>query len=194
MRSSHATKAQRGSSLIEVFVALAILALAASGALSGLVAANNDLRQGQLRQYKMALVDATMQRMLLSDKTQLRASAVPLPATPPIQLGIGANPWAPDATPAIAGDLSTGAYFRVLPNGTISHITSVPPGTPCNSATLPEGSYCREVLRTIGMPVALGAHAGIMPAAALPVTYWVRIARRGEGPLLAVVHRKVIVQ
>ena len=194
MHCSVAMKTRRGSSLIEVIVALAVLALAASGALTGLLAANNDLRQGQLRQYKMALVDATMQRMLLSNKTQLRAAAVPLPAPPPVQLAIGANPWQPDTTAAIADDVSTGAYFRVLPNGEITHVTGIPPGTPCNSALLPEGSYCREVLLTTGMPVDLGTHAGIMPAAALPVTYWVRVARRGELPAIAVVQRMVMVQ
>lgn len=194
MRSSNAMKAQRGSSLLEVIVALAILALAASGALSGLLTANKDLRQGQLRQYKMALVDATMQRMLLADKTQLQARAVALPATPPAQLAIGAAPWGPDTTSVVPGDLSTGAYFWVRPDGEITQITGIPAGTKCNAAALPEGSYCREVLLTTGMPVALGTHSAVLPTTALPLTYWVRVARKGEVPITAVVHRKVIVQ
>lgn len=188
------TNPRRGFSLLEVLVALAVLAVAITGALTGLLAASKELRQGQLRQHEMALVDAKLQRLRLSDKKRLLALALPSPATPPDRLAIGTPPWAPDPTPAGAdGDLSTGAYFRIRPDGELTLLTGLPPGTPCNAASLPEGSYCREVALTAGMPADLGAHAGILPAGSSAVTYWVRVARKGEGRAQAVVHHEVIV-
>ena len=194
MSSRRKQHTQRGFSMLETVIAFAILAVASAGALNGLLAANSDLRKGQLRQYEMALVDATLQRMMLSDKSSSVSSAVPPPATSPPLLPIGAAPWAPDPTSPSPGDLSRGAYFRVLPDGEITPDTTIPAGTPCNAATLPDGIYCREMVLTSGMPAALGAHAGIMPAQSLPLTFWVRVFRKGENPVNAVVHRMVLVQ
>lgn len=194
MSLPRSTNARRGSSLLEVLVALTVLAVAITGALTGLLTASKDLRQGQLRQYKMALVDAKLQRLRLADKRRLLALALPSPATPPARLAIGTAPWGPDPTPPGAdGDLSTGAYFRLRPDGELTLLTGPRPGTPCSATSLPEGTYCREVALTAGMPVDLGAHAGILPAGSSAVTYWVRVARKGEGWSEAVVHHEVMV-
>ena len=48
--------------------------------------------------------------------------AIATPATPPPQQAIGTGNWVKDPTPSVAGDLSTGAFFRVLPNGDITQL------------------------------------------------------------------------
>lgn len=181
-----------GFTLLEVMIALVILALALTGSIAGLVHASTELREGELLQSKKALLDASMQRLLLADKASaVVARAVARPATTPTSLGLGAAPWAVDASAPVAGDLGTGAYFQVLPTGEVSHMPGVPAGTACGAAELPAGTYCREVLVTEGAPHALSA--GQLPAGARAYTVWLRLSRKGEPASRAVALTEVVI-
>ena len=183
----------RGFTLVETIVALGILAIAMIGAFAGVVYSSHDLREGQLRQHKMALADATAQRSMLSDKGGWGLLAV-APATPPPQMFIGALPWTVDPSPFVGGpdggigDISAGAYFNIYPDGTIKPL-DINPRVACNDSSLPEGSYCREVLLTQGLPNLDG---GTPPVGSQQVTQWIRVSRKGDLPGMAVVQTKVL--
>lgn len=187
---------QSGMSLIEVLIAMGILAAAAGGALAGLVSASQDLREGHVRNIKTMLLDAKLQRLKLSDKARLAMEALPWDATAPRpdQLPLGAPPWSADVDPPPSTDpfdVSTGAYFQLAANGEITRVALT--GFPCGM--VPVGVYCREVALVRGLPVTpTGAARGILPAASQPYTYWVRISRGGEPLSKAIVHREVIIQ
>lgn len=190
------SKSQRrgGFSLIEVMISLAVMLAGSLGAILGLMAANRELREGQLRQYKMVLADASVQRARLRDKVALQNAAVAVSPLPSTVTAISAAPWAVDPTPVVAGDLSTGAYFEVFPNGQIRHLTAsttpaVAANTPCNA--VPEGVYCRELVLARGAPVAA---PGPITAGGQATTVWVRVSRRGEPADSAVLSREVILQ
>lgn len=192
----HARRHQSGMSLIEILIAMAILAAAAGGALAGLVSASQDLREGHVRNTKTMLLDAKLQRLKLSDKAQLAMEALPWDESSPRpdQLPLGSPPWSADVDPPPSPDpfdVSTGAYFQLAANGEISRVTCA--GCPCN--LVPTGVYCREVALVRGLPVApTGPARGIVPAASQPYTYWLRISRGGEPLSKAIVHREVIIQ
>lgn len=184
----------RGFTLMEVLIALVVMLLGASGALLALLTASHDLREGQLRLYKTVLVDASLERARLQDKAGLVASAVSAATLPSDATAISASPWGLDPTTRVDGDLSTGAYFSVLPNGTIAQLSAsstpaVPASTACSA--VPVGVYCREVVTTRGAPVA---SPGAIATGASVATIWVRVSRRGEPSSLAAVGREVIVQ
>ena len=186
----------RGVTLIETMVALLILAIASVGAFTTLLSAKGELREGQLRQYKMTLIDTKVQRLWLTSKTLL-----PLPALlPPSTLGLASAPlnssgWSVDGTTPLPGDLGTGSYFKIISDGTITPLNgatvpAVAAGTPCNSAALPVGVYCREVLITQGM-----LPNGALPPGATKVwVYWVRVVRSGEIVDKAALDQVVLVQ
>ena len=186
----------KGITLIETMVALLILAIASVGAFTTLLSAKGELREGQLRQYKMTLIDTKVQRLWLSSK-----SVLPSPALlPPSTIGLATAPlnssgWAVDGTTPIAGDLGTGAYFKIISDGTITPLDSgtvppVPAGTACNSGALPVGVYCREVLVTQGL-----LPNGALPAGATKVwIYWIRVIRSGEPVDKAALDQVVLVQ
>jgi type II secretory pathway pseudopilin PulG len=57
--------------MIEVMIALAILLIAAVGALVGIMAASKNLKTGQLHLYQSMLVESAVQRFRLADKRVL---------------------------------------------------------------------------------------------------------------------------
>jgi prepilin-type N-terminal cleavage/methylation domain-containing protein len=160
-----------GFTLIETLIALTVLAIASVGALAAIGASQRQIKDGQTRQYREVLLDATAQRWEVASK--LGASAIfngngqnltpkaigtACPGgTPCNQMAIGT--WDVDPTTPIFdpntnfADLSTGAYYMVNSNGTLVQLTAitspaVPAGTLCGSGVLPANSYCREVLVT----------------------------------------------
>jgi len=200
---------QAGFTLIEVMAAMAVLAFAALGAFAGVNYARQELNEGQIRQFKMVLLDAKVQRLLGGGKQSISSSGfdsllpLPIPSTPPANVAIGASPWVPDNTTPVPGDLSTGAYFKIRADGTLVADTSVPAGTACNSSAIPIGTYCREVLMTNGTPGGTSSFPtnGVSPVTlqgGTAVSYWTRISRMmasgPESPSRAIVHKDLIVQ
>lgn len=194
---THGPRSRRaaGFTLLETTMAMSVMAVAGLGALAAMGHSGNELLRGQLYQSKTALLRESSQRMMLAakahpslttpGKTLLAARAKALPSTPPEKLAIGAAPWAPD---------SDGAYFMLSSGGEITPLTGIAAGTACGDSSLPAGSYCRETLVTVGMPVALGSNAALVPAGMSPFTFWARISRQGEPAERAVTHREVFVQ
>jgi prepilin-type N-terminal cleavage/methylation domain-containing protein len=186
-----------GFTLLETMIALAILGIALMGTLGGFITVDTQLKDAQLRQGKMVLLDAKVQRVLLTNKAEL--TGIPAVWTPdPTQSIVNANNTpTPRPVPDPDIDLSVGAYFLVLPNGEITQI-NLAAGTPCTSGLLPGGAYCREVMVTPGMPngAALpsgGAWPGLNGVVA-PQTYWIRVYRRGQNPSQAQVYQQVLIQ
>jgi hypothetical protein len=191
--------ARRGSGILEVLVSMGILALAAVGAVLGMVAATRDVKDGQVLQGRRMLLEARVQRLWLASKMDLASQAVTAPALYPAQLALGAAPWQLDPSAPVTGDLGTGAYFRVRPTGQVEPALDVPAGTPCDpgisDSVLPRDVYCREVLVTKGLPRDLPpASQAMVPAGALPFTFWTRAYRKGDSLERAVVHSEVFVQ
>ncbi|MCP3163006.1 type IV pilus modification PilV family protein [Myxococcus qinghaiensis] len=193
--SSPARALRRGSSLIEVLIAMVVLALAATGAVGGMVFASRDVHDGQLLQVKRLLLEASTQRLWLAAKGPLLAQAVPRPTQPPTTLAPGAAPWRSDPTVPVPGDPSSGAYFKLSATGQVEPLAGIPTGTACNDAALPEGTYCREVLVTTGLPLEVPASAtALLPAGSRPVTVWTRVVRKGDTADRAQFHNEVFVQ
>lgn len=190
----HRRQQPRGFTLIEVIVALTITLMVSASVLLALLAASRELREGQLRQYKSVLVDASTQRVRLSDKATLISNAVAAGTLPSTVSAISTAPWTLDPTAVVAGDLSTGAYFSVLANGQISQLgpATVPP-VPANTAcsAVPDGVYCREVVAMKGAPVAA---PGAILAGAPVATVWIRVSRKGEPASMAVSTQEVVLQ
>ena len=206
-----AVRQGRGFTLIEVMVSLVVLALAIVGSLSAVIATGRELKDGQTRQVRGLLGDASARRFMLAAKGlgsafQGAAQPVTLCGGPCNQVPIGMMPWAVDNTTVIPGDLSTGAYFRVFGNGEVTQITpvsvptAIPATTPCSGA-IPPGVYCRETLITKGGPVvvsATGTFTTWPPSAgggfALPATVpamdvftvWIRLSKKGDQPTDAI--------
>ncbi|NVJ25725.1 MULTISPECIES: type IV pilus modification PilV family protein [Myxococcus] len=192
-RGSRLTR--RGSSLIEVLIAMVVLALAATGAVGGIVFASRDVHDGQLLQVKRLLLEASTQRLWLAAKGPLLARAVPRPTQPPTTLAPGAAPWRADPTVPVTGDPSSGAYFMLSATGHVEPLAGIPAGTACNDAALPEGTYCREVLVTTGLPLEVPPSAtALLPAGSRPVTVWTRVVRKGDTADRAQFHNEVFVQ
>ncbi len=197
-------------------MALAILLVAAVGALGGLLAASKDLKTGQLHLYQSVLVEATVQRMRLTDKkvlldyaygqgtypvangTNNPAAAVNWSmATDPAAQAVDAAPWGADpwtATTTDALDLSTGKFFHINPDGEISSIpvATLPVTTPCNDATVLDGTFCREVAIIPSSPSA--APGPITTAGFRTATVWIRVSQKGTSLTRAIVAREVVAQ
>ncbi len=222
-----------GFTLIETMIAMAILAIGLVGALAALLAASQSMRDGQLRQYKMTLLDATVERFQLQDKSKLVQSTLftsavtqPIPGTPPgpETFPRGTAPWTLDSCPATwptgaacpapangspNNDPSWGAFFIVLPNGSICAFgalcwtgPNLAAVTNCGQLdTMPEatGVYCREMFVNQGIysPPAqqwpLGGFSGAM-AGHSAYTLWIRVSRAGSFMNEASIDRQVIVQ
>ncbi|AKF84979.1 hypothetical protein MFUL124B02_07695 [Myxococcus fulvus 124B02] len=191
--SSHHFAARRGASLIEVLVSMGVLALAAAGAVGGMVFASRDVHDGQLLQAKRMLLDASMQRLRLASKARLVMDAVPRPTTFPTDLAPGTAPWKVDASKPAEGDPASGAYFRLSATGVVEPLLDIPEGTPCNGDALPEGTYCREMLVTKGLPKDPAPNT-VLPPGAQPVTVWTRLVRKGDTAARAQAHSEVFVQ
>jgi prepilin-type N-terminal cleavage/methylation domain-containing protein len=180
-------RTDRGFTLVETMCALAILGIALVGTMVALITTSQQLKDGQIRQYRSELVDAALQRFEVANKYPVNsgfftgaspfAAATALTAACPgavpcSQLAIGQWGAGYDLTQGLAPppppmvDLSIGAYFIVRTDGEIQQLTAttVPAviGTPkCGDVTLPSGSYCREVMitstTTAGAIVSSGA-------------------------------------
>ncbi|WP_342379171.1 type II secretion system GspH family protein [Myxococcus stipitatus] len=193
--SSTSRALRRGATLIEVLIAMAVLALAATGAVGGMVFASRDVHDGQLLQVKRLLLEASTQRLWLASKAPLLSEAVVRPATFPTDLAPGTAPWKVDTSVAVAGDPSTGAYFKLSASGLVEPLTGIPAGTACNDTALPEGTYCRERLVTKGLPTdPPAAAAALLPPGSRPVTVWTRVVRKGDTAERAQSHNEVFVQ
>jgi prepilin-type N-terminal cleavage/methylation domain-containing protein len=198
-------KHSAGFTLIEVMISLVVLALAIVGSLSAVIAAGKELRDGQTRQIRGLLGDASAKRWMLAS-TLPTSTLVTRAALNPIGTAcgtacsvhaIGAAPWVVDPTVVIPGDLSTGAYFKVFGNGEVTQITAtttpaVPLNTPCGDPLIPKNVYCREVAFTVGGPPIVSA-TGSFPTwpPALPgswttpvgsnlYTVWIRLSKKGD--------------
>jgi len=196
--------ANRGFTLIEAMIAMTVLAIGLLGTFMGLVHAATVAREGQLRQFKTALIDAKIQRLMLADKSQLPnmvggVQTVPDGVLPP-SLGIAVAPWVIDPSPgdfsvSLPGDLGVGAVFRVLPDGEIRPVAGA--FASCTDSTIPDGAYCRELLLQGSLPLPTTVNAqvqnSINATGARSFTLWVRTFRKGESLSLAVVERKVII-
>lgn len=200
-----------GFTLIESMLALVVVSTASVGAIAALLHAGKELRHGQQRQGVMLLVEAKAQVLRLADKSHLDTGTAGLPAavaytsaTPPDQLPVGSAPWVPDPRPPQAGDLASGAYFRIdgLGNITAVDAATAPAGTACNQ--VPAGTWCREVLvtrnlpagtggiATGGTPIGNGDNGQVLPPGAQPYTVWTRISHAGD-PGSTVVARELVI-
>jgi type II secretory pathway pseudopilin PulG len=199
-----------GFTLIEAMIAMAFLAVGLLGTFMGIVHAANMAREGQLRQYRMELIDAKLNRLLLADKIALQNMVGGLQTIPntlmPPTVAIGAAPWVMDpSAPDLStysdgsqkrpGDLGTGAVFRVMPDGEIKPLAG--PFLSCTDPAIPVGSYCREVLLHNKLPLPSSApntpvQGKLDSAGVNSFTLWIRISRVGEAAGLAVVERKVL--
>ncbi len=218
MNSAQKSKRPRvtGFTLIEVMVALVILAVAVVGSMGALIAAGKELKDGQTRQVRGLLGDSSARRWMLASKLPtsplaVAAALAPLATacpTPCSGLPIGAAPWAVDATPVVAGDLSTGAYFQIFRNGEIQQITasttpiSVANGTACSA--VPTSVYCRETLITRSpAPIVTASStwnlawppaATNLPAGTSIYTIWIRVMKGGDTAANAIYFTDSFVQ
>lgn len=185
----------RGAGILEVLIAMAVLAVAAAGAVGGLLSASRHVREGQFFQEKRMLAEARTQRLRLMNKTDLVLKAEPYPAVPPPEIPVGTAPWQVDATVAVANDPGSGAYFETTATGEVKAATGIAPGTACNADPIPKGTFCREVLVTRGMRsgVQPGTNS-VLPPGSSAVTVWTRVWRKGDDASSAVVHSEVFVQ
>jgi prepilin-type N-terminal cleavage/methylation domain-containing protein len=174
----------RGFTLLETMIALAILAITALGTLAGMIAASQNLKEGQSRQWKTALVEARTELLMLTDKSQLGSGSAATnqlfgpvgtftAGTPPDKVAIGAAPWKIDPNPANPqAGLGSGAVFTVNQSGVITPVAGT--FTSCADSTLPRTALCREVALTAGMPDGTAAASGTA------YTVWTRVIRVGE--------------
>ncbi len=185
-----------GFTLIEMFVAMAVLFIASYGLLLGIVSAYKDLRDGQRRVLSNVLVEARLQRSRLQDKVTLynKGSATGSYTSPAFEnLAIGTAPWAMDDAPgADSSDLGYGALFSILPDGTFTPKTTSPAPASCADPVIPKGVYCREVAVTLGAPVS--SPGSMIASCGQVATLWVRVSRAGDPLNLAIVTREVIAQ
>jgi prepilin-type N-terminal cleavage/methylation domain-containing protein len=175
-----------GFTLLETMIALAILAGALVGTLAGFIDAGIHLKEAPLRNTKAILLDAKVQRLLLTNKTEF-APLTAAWAPDPTQVTVNQiNTPTPRPIPDPDIDFSIGAFFKLLPNGEITQL-NVTAGTLCSSTAVPDGTYCRELMLTPGMPngVALPANPPwtALAGVANPQTLWIRIYRKGQDPV-----------
>lgn len=182
------SKPMRGMSILEVMMAMVVLAIALTASLAAMQQGNVELRLGQTRQQKLMLAQAVLERERLIDKDVFFTPATPIPAQPTSDitaLAISAAPWVVDPVAASAdpNDLSTGAYFNITADGMITRATGIAANTPCNA--VPIGTICRETYTHLGLPyTSVGANAawngpsGTLTAGSRVATTWVRVTRR----------------
>lgn len=190
-----------GFTLIEVTVALVVLAIAALGALSAIMASSKTLKEGQLRQFAVALAEAHGQKWTLADKGLVASKAVSWPGTSPDQLPLSdTTTWKLDPTtplqvtsspPTYQDAVGVGAFFKVDTLGSIAPVWPVPSystSDTCQTVSVPVGTFCRQVAVVKGLP------SGAAPPSGTAYTVWTRVWRVGQSAGSAVTHREVIVQ
>jgi prepilin-type N-terminal cleavage/methylation domain-containing protein len=179
----------RGFSILETMIAMVVLGIGLVGALAALQRGATESRLGQTRQMKMMLAESALQRVKLQDKRTLFAGLPAQPTTNIANLAVGTSPWVPDPTTTTDPlDFSEGAYFNILPDGTVVPITTITAGTACNAAAVPLGTICREVYSHLNGPYdatnvwAAGSTASVnssaIPSATQVATNWVRVTRK----------------
>lgn len=207
MRTTTTHRRAGGFTLIEAMIAMVVLLVALVGALAGLISASQEFRAGQIRQGEMQLVEAKSQRMMLMDHTtgpagwpsSLQWTSAPQTSTwagtaGPETMMPGTGAWVVDPDPPVcpgcsaAGgtdgvlDLSVGAYFKIIPDGTIVPDLTVTPGVPCNSSSIPPTTFCREMVVGNGFEPSFGNYAtqfNGLPTTHTVYTIWVRVTRNG---------------
>lgn len=175
------TQSVRGFTIVETMISMVVLGIGLIGALGALQRGATEARLGQNRQMKMMLADAALQRIRFMDKQTLYNAAAPQPSVDILALAVGASPWVQDPTSTTDPlDFSQGAYFNILPDGTITAVP-VTGNPPCTDASVPVGTICREVLIHKGAPfhaTNLTIPAGAIPSASSVATAWVRVSRK----------------
>jgi len=208
-----------GFSLLEVMMALVVLLVALVGAVAGLIAGAQSFHDGQIRQSRMVLAEAKMQWLEMSLRSGAGGSPPPIDSVAfvggstgpmgswlaagttgnPENNAIGTSPWFPDPTPSTcpsgctnigATNLSTGAYFNITADGTITHNTTVAANTTCDA--VPAGVYCREIYIAKGMETTTWPSDTGAAITTQPYTIWVRIAKAGESTTQMVTQRDVV--
>ncbi|MBL8912312.1 MAG: prepilin-type N-terminal cleavage/methylation domain-containing protein [Archangium sp.] len=182
------SKSTRGMTILEVMMAMVVLAIALTASLAAMQQGNVELRLGQTRQQKLMLAQAVLERERLIDKDVFFTPATAYPAQPTSDLSalaVSVAPWVVDPVAASAdpNDLSTGAYFNITADGLITRATGIAANTPCNA--VPVGTICRETFTHLGLPynsnagyVAFNGPSGTLPAGSRVATTWVRVSRR----------------
>ena len=104
-------------------ISMVVLAIGLVGALAALQRGATEARLGQNRQMKMMLADAALQRIRFMDKAALVFAAPAQPTVNVLNLPLGAAPWVRDPTTTTDPlDFSQGAYFKILPDGTLTAV------------------------------------------------------------------------
>lgn len=168
----------RGVTILETMIAMVVLAIGLVGALAAFQAGAVEARLGQHRQMKMMLADAALQRIRLQNRATFFSGLPPQPTVNLATVPVGTGPWVLDPTSTTDPlDFSQGAYFKILPDGTITPVSIA--GSPsCASATVPEGTICREVFTHLGGPYNASPVGAYLPSAARSATAWVRVTRK----------------
>lgn len=189
----------KGFSLMEVLVALSVLAVASVGALSGLVFASKQFRLGQSTTQGTVLAERTMQRLRLANKQKIIAAAVAYTGRPEALdasaslTASASNPWVPTTGGATAlGDLSNdgssdfsrGAFFTVDGAGIAARATVPGAVTTCSTmlsnAAVPPGVYCREVAITSAATLTAARASGALTGTVAGAEVLVRVFRKPE--------------
>lgn len=179
-------------------IAGAVLLVGLVGVLAAFQQAMIEARLGQNRQQKVMLADAVFQRTRFLDKMTFFTGLPARPVTNTMLTApVGGGLWVPDPTiNADPMDLSSGAYFNILPDGTITPIppATIPTGTSC--AVVPPGTVCREVFTHLGAPFGATNLNATLPSTQV-ATVWVRITRRANANQPAesdVIMNQVVIQ
>ena len=179
----------RGFSILETMIAMVVLGIGLVGALAALQRGATESRLGQTRQMKMMLAEAALQRVKLQNKNDYFTGLAAQPTSDITLLAVGTSPWVTDPSVTVdVNDFSQGAYFNILPDGTVVPITTIAAGTACNAAAIPAGTICREVFTHLNGPYhatnvwAPGSTATVnssaIPTATRVATNWVRVTRK----------------
>lgn len=194
-------RSRRGFSLIEVMMALVVLAVASTGALTGLIFASKQFRLGQNTSHGTILAERLLQRVRLANKQKIITAAQTYTGGGrPENLvasnsttATAANPWVPSsATSTVLGnlsddgsaDFSRGTFFTVDGTGieqrkTLSGITTCS-AMLAASYQVAGGVFCREFAITKASMLASATTSGTISATTNAAEVMVRVFRKGE--------------
>lgn len=183
-------------------MALTVLAVASTGALSGLIYASKQLKLGQNTAHGTILAERLLQRARLANKQKIilaaqtytgggrpesLAASASLTAT-------AANPWVPStATNSVLGDLSDdsssdfsrGAFFTIDGSGlekrvVLSGITTCSAMLSAARTVAPGGIFCRELAITKAAMLSAATASGTIATGVPSAEIMVRVIRKGE--------------